>query len=150
MNLKLLRLLQTTVVTGIFLGWFGPSVSYGQITINWTKDYIRDANGTAIAVATPAPSDGDAADAPTGLDHTSVSDSSVTLTWIPSTATDKAGYRIYRGNLPVGTVGSSTVTFIDGTLQPGTTYIYRVAAFDGAGNQSAFSGSHTFTTSGVP
>ena len=132
-------------------------VSLSAQTIYWKMDHIRDANGVEIAVATPAPSDYTAPTAPTNLTNSTPSDSSVTLSWGESTDSESghsgmAGYRIYRFNVPVAIVGPTTLTFTDNTLQPGTTYVYKVAAFDKAGNQSSFTdgGTDSFTTSGVP
>jgi chitodextrinase len=48
-----------------------------------------------------------------------------------------AGYRIYRNNYMVDT--TSSPFFEDAGLLPGTTYNYRVSAYDYAGNESALS-----------
>jgi len=45
------------------------------------------------------------------------------------------GYKIYRNGSQVG--ASATTTYTDTTVQPGTTYSYRVSAYDAAGNNSA-------------
>lgn len=75
---------------------------------------------------------------PTGLGATPISQTQINLSWSGSTDTGGsglAGYRIYRGGTQVGT--SATTSYSDSGLAAGTTYLYRVAAYDGAGNVSA-------------
>jgi hypothetical protein len=68
----------------------------------------------------------------------------VTLAWTPSTD-DVAvtGYEIFRSSgwpTSFTSVGTSTTnSFTDAGLSPGTVYLYRVRAHDAAGNVSAFS-----------
>jgi fibronectin type 3 domain-containing protein len=59
-----------------------------------------------------------------------------------------AGYKVYRGNLPVVAVTGTSYTDTD--LQPNASYIYTVVAFDGAGNHSSPSNSISFTTAFPP
>jgi hypothetical protein len=60
-----------------------------------------------------------------------------------------AGYKVYRGSLPVKAVGGAG--FTDNDLQPNSAYIYSIVAFDNAGNHSASSGTLSFSTSdGTP
>ena len=60
----------------------------------------------------------------------------VDLTWNPSDSEDVIGYRIYRGadTDPIATVTGTTYTSTG--LDPETSYLYRVAAVDYAGNVS--------------
>ena len=91
-------------------------------------------------------SDTQAPTVPTGLSASAVTSSSITLSW--SASTDNVGvtgYEIFRSGTSVGTA-SVTTTFTDNQLAPGTTYLYSVAAFDGASNKSPQSGSVSATT----
>ncbi|HKU15736.1 MAG TPA: fibronectin type III domain-containing protein [Steroidobacteraceae bacterium] len=84
---------------------------------------------------------------PTGLSATAVSPTQINLSWSASTDTGGsgvAGYRIYRGGSQIGT--SATTSYSDPSLTNGTTYSYRVAAFDVAGNVSAQSSPASATT----
>lgn len=122
------------------------SAAFAQ-TIYWKKDYIRDASGAAIAVATPAPSDDDVPSTPGTPTQSSVTTSSVTISWSASTDTGGSslgGYIIYRGAVPVGAV--ETTNFTDLGLTANTGYAYKVVAFDNARNYSAASGVLNVTT----
>jgi chitodextrinase/regulation of enolase protein 1 (concanavalin A-like superfamily) len=88
---------------------------------------------------------------PQGLMVSGVTSNSVSLTWSASTDTGGAGlagYRVFRdgGTTPIATV--TTTSFTDNGLAAGTTYTYRVAAFDNASppNVSAAAGPVTATT----
>jgi len=87
----------------------------------------------AVAVSTL---DATAPSVPANLQATAVSTSRIDLTWTASTDNvGVAGYRVYRdGSLVASPAGTS---FSDTGLAAGTTYGYRVAAYDAAGNTSA-------------
>lgn len=73
---------------------------------------------------------------PTSLHTTSVSSTSVSLAWSPSTDNvGVTGYTVYRNGASLGTV--TATSFTDNTVSAGTTYTYTVDAFDAAGNHSA-------------
>jgi len=55
-----------------------------------------------------------------------------------------AGYEIYRDGALL--VSTTAITYVDGGLTAHTAYAYKVRAFDGAGNRSAFSNTVTVTT----
>jgi Fibronectin type III domain len=60
---------------------------------------------------------------------------SATLTWSASSDdVGVSGYRVYRDDVEIGT--TATAGYSDSGLDPGTTYSYRVAAYDAAGNLS--------------
>ena len=62
----------------------------------------------------------------------------VTVSWSPSTDNvGVAGYDVYRDGTKVGTVGGSTTSFPDTTVQASTPYSYTVDAFDAVPNTSA-------------
>jgi phosphatidylinositol-3-phosphatase len=72
---------------------------------------------------------------------------SVTVSWAPSTDNvGVAGYQIDRGGVNVGTVGGSTTSWTDGSVQASTPYSYTVAAFDAVPNFSNFSAPAPVTT----
>ncbi|MFD0678192.1 MULTISPECIES: immunoglobulin-like domain-containing protein [unclassified Paenibacillus] len=56
------------------------------------------------------------------------------LTWDTPNDNDLAGFRVYRDGTKIGTVVNATYT--DVVTQNGTTYSYKVTAFDNAGNES--------------
>jgi chitodextrinase len=76
---------------------------------------------------------------PTGLNATSVTSSSVDLSW--NAATDStgtlAGYTVYRNGTEIATTPAGTTTYDDTTVSPSTTYSYTVDAYDTSGNHSA-------------
>ncbi len=91
---------------------------------------------------------------PNILSATVASFSTIRLTWSPSTdigGSGLSGYKIERCNgasctrfSQVGVETSST--YSDTGLNPGTTYSYRVRAYDGVGNHSGYSQSFAATT----
>jgi chitodextrinase len=82
---------------------------------------------------------------PSGLTASVLSSSQVGLDWSPSSDNvGVAGYRIYRNDTKVGTaLGTS---YQDTGLKPGTSYRYRLIAYDAAGNASPASNEVTATT----
>lgn len=84
---------------------------------------------------------------PTGLSAIAVSGTQINLAWSASTDTGGsglAGYRIYRGGSLIGT--STTTSYSNSSLTNATTYTYKVAAYDVAGNPSAQSSPAGATT----
>ncbi|MCF7981088.1 MAG: right-handed parallel beta-helix repeat-containing protein, partial [Pseudomonadales bacterium] len=97
---------------------------------------------------TPPETDNTPPLAPTGLTSTNIGSTSIGLSW---TASQKAsdgdlasGYRIYRDDVSVATVNSTTYT--DSGLTPETEYIYSVFSYDNANNQSQTAAEAIFTT----
>ena len=89
---------------------------------------------------------------PAGLTATSVTSSSVALSWNASTggAGGVAGYTVYRNGTSLGTTSGRTTTYTDSTVQPSTTYSYTVDAVDAAGDHSAQSTALPVTTPAAP
>jgi fibronectin type III domain protein len=132
--------------------WLTWATSFeAQQTIYFKKDHIYDTSGRELATATPLPADQTAPTAPSSLAYSALNPRSVQLSWSASTdnpgGSGLAGYKIYRGPIPVGTVGPASLTFTDDALQPGTQYTYTAVALDNAQNHSGPSNSVTFTTS---
>ena len=139
------RLLAQCLLICIVSAFVVPSTLNAQ-TIYWKKDYIKDASGSTIAVATPQPTDTTAPDPPGTPSSTTTTSTSIALTW--STASGSpTGYVIYRGAVPVGAV--SGTTFTDVGLLPYTAYSYRIVAFDASHNYSTYSSTFNVTTSAI-
>lgn len=110
------------------------SFSYGEV-----EDYTVNITG--------ATGDTQAPTAPTGLTASSVTQTSLTLSWNASTDNvGVTGYDVYRGSTNIGTV-TATTTNVTG-LTANTAYSFRVKAKDAAGNESAFSNTVNVTTPG--
>ena len=97
---------------------------------------------TPVSVTTPllnttTPSDTTAPSVPTGLKATAVSPTQVNLTWNASTDNvGVKGYYVYLNN--VALITTTATSFQHTGLTPGTTYNYRVSAYDAVPNHSAW------------
>ena len=85
-----------------------------------------------VTVANPVPA------APTALTATAASGPQVNLAWADASS-DEAGFKIERSTndgafTEVATVGPNVTTYADTTVVSGSTYSYRVRAFNTAGN----------------
>ena len=138
----------------------GASQNYGFIivssgTVDGADIRSREASPLqrpALHVTYTLPSSGgdlEAPSVPTGLTATAQSASEVALIWPASTDNVAvAGYDVYRdGAMIITTV---TTGYTDTGLNPATTYIYAVSAFDAAGNTSNLSPLASATTFGPP
>jgi poly(3-hydroxybutyrate) depolymerase len=86
--------------------------------------------------------------APTGLQVTGVSNSSIALAW--NGVTGAAGYDVYRGGAKVNAALVGGTAYTDGGLAAGTSYSYTVKAVASSGAASAASVAVGGTTSGSP
>jgi YD repeat-containing protein len=108
---------------------------------------------SAIASATTA-ADGTPPTVPGGLTANAASGTQVNLSWSASTDTggsNLSGYKIERcqgsGCSSFAQIASTTSTsHSDSGLSSGATYLYRVRAYDGAGNHSGYSSTATAAT----
>jgi fibronectin type 3 domain-containing protein len=92
-----------------------------------------------VVTTVSEPADTQAPTAPAGLTATATSGRSVDLAWAESTDdVGVVGYEVYRDGARIATTGPVT-SYADGTVAPGATYTYVVAALDAAGNRSSFS-----------
>ena len=74
---------------------------------------------------------------PTHLRENGRTSNSITLDWsLPEAGASRQGFRIFRNNGLVGTVGANTTRFVDTGLAANTTFNYRVATFDQNGNEA--------------
>ncbi|MFC5287376.1 fibronectin type III domain-containing protein [Actinokineospora guangxiensis] len=115
----------------------------------------RDAAGNTSAASAPvtartaAAPDTQAPSAPSSLEVTGATQSSITLSWLPST--DDVGvtaYEVRSGGSAVASTSATTAT-VDG-LSPDTAYRYTVVAKDAAGNTSPASAEVTGRTAAAP
>jgi fibronectin type 3 domain-containing protein len=127
------------------------SYSYRVRATNATGD--SGYSNVATAATPAAPPAGLVA--PTGLTATAVSSSQVNLAW-QDNATNETGYRIETcatsgctGYWQIGQVGANVKTFSHTGLGPGSTYSYRVRAYNGSGN-SGYSNVVETSTPGPP
>lgn len=82
---------------------------------------------------------------PGNLVATAVAPNRINLAWTASTdMVGPVGYQVFSNNFQIATV--STNSYLDTTVQPKSTYAYRVIAFDASGNFSAASNNATVTT----
>jgi len=105
------------------------------------RDVAARLGGSTVDTTPPAP--------PSALTATP-GKGRVTLDWADNTESDLAGYRVYRrnknGTWPTSPLVSITSSaFTDTGLKNGTTYTYRVTAYDRNGNQSQPSGAVSAT-----
>ena len=118
----------------------GSTYGYRVSAYDWIGN--ESAKSTTLFVAT---ADASAPTAPANLQGTAVSTTRIDLAWTASTDNvGVAGYRIYRDAAVIGTTAGTS--FSDTALAEYTTYVYRVAAYDAGGNESALSSPLTATT----
>ncbi|WP_369147816.1 fibronectin type III domain-containing protein [Streptomyces sp. R44] len=102
-----------------------------------------------IAVTTKTTTD---TSAPSAVSNTSVavrrySASRLDITWGASSSSDVSGYQVFRNNVLIATVEEPLrKTYSDNGLTPSTSYTYRIAAVDSAGNVSALTSGRAGST----
>ena len=123
-----------------------------KVTVNGTSVNVTPINslGQAFDVVNYAftnDSESTPPTAPTNPEARAASGSQINLSWSASTDNTRVrGYGIYRNGVLVNTVGSATFSYSDKNLDPSTTYVYRVDAFDPSGNHSGLSAPRSATT----
>jgi chitodextrinase len=119
--------------------WFNPrtgvATAAGTTTGGASRSFTApDTNDWVLHISKPA--DSEAPSVPTNVQAIAQSASSVQVTWTASTDNiGVTGYKVYRNGMQAGT--SATTSYTDTGLSAGTTYSYRVSAYDAAGNESA-------------
>ena len=97
----------------------------------------------------PVQKSGKTFEAPTGLTSTAQTDSTISLSWIaPVTNETIVSYKIYRNGLLAGS--STTISYIDTGLVPGTSYTYRVSAISDRQIEGELSVELIAITTGIP
>jgi chitodextrinase len=100
-----------------------------------------------VSATTPPGPDVTPPSVPANLQGTAVSGTQVNLSWGASTdigGSGLAGYELFRNNALL--VSPSGTSHADTGASVATTYAYKVRAYDGAGNRSAFSNEISVTT----
>lgn len=85
---------------------------------------------------------------PSGL-TASLQRKQISVSWMPSTDNIAvAGYKIFRNDILIATTASTSYSDPTINLPSGTTYTYKVLAFDAAKNESSMSGASNSVTYG--
>ena len=125
-----------------------PSTTYSYTVAAFDAAGNPSAQSTPLSATTLSAADTTAPSAPAGLTAAAVSSSQINLAWTASTDNvGVAGYKVYRNGVQIAT---TTATSYSSTgLTASTTYSYKVAAFDAAGNTSAQSATVSATTPAI-
>ena len=108
-------------------------------------DAAGNYSSRSTAASATTLSDTVAPSVPQNITASSNSQTAISLSWSASTDdAGVAGYRITRNGAQVGTTGATG--YADSGLSAGTAYTYQIAAYDAAGNVSAFSPAITAST----
>jgi len=104
-------------------------------------------SNTAAATTQPTPA------APSNLTAAAVSSSAINLAWTDN-ATNEGGFKVERSTngvnfTQIASLAANVVSYSNTGLAAGTTYTYRVRAYEGP-NHSAFSNTASATTQGAP
>jgi chitodextrinase len=130
--------LATTTTTSFSHTGLTPGVTYNYRVSAYDAVPNHSAwTATPVAVTTPAAPDTQAPAVPTGLTGTAVSSSQINLSW--NAATDNVGvtgYSVYLNDTLL--TRTTTTSFQHTGLSAGTTYNYRVSAYDAVPNHSAW------------
>jgi hypothetical protein len=118
----------------------------------WYLDDLKIVYGEGDLIGLDGTGDPTPPSTPTNLTATAVSSSQINLSWTSSTDNvGVTGYKIYRcfgsGCTPsTELTTTASASYSDTGLTANTTYVYRVAAYDAAGNVSGQSSSASATT----
>jgi len=111
-----------------------PATNYSYTVA--AADAAGNTSAQSTALATSTTPDTTAPSVPAGLTVGTRNLTSIQFTWTASTDNVAVTvYNVYRGGTLIGT--STTPTYTDNALTPGTNYSYTVSAGDAAGNFSA-------------
>jgi hypothetical protein len=124
---------------------------YSNHTMTWGSTYsgMQHYAVTIVQLQAAAP----VPNAPTGLTATAVSQHQINLAWTDN-ATNESGFKIERSPFAPGswtqiaTVGANVTTYPNTGLASGTTYYYRVRAWNAAGDSGYSNEAHATTSAG--
>lgn len=131
-------------IDGLVLGNPQPDRSYDLAFDDVVADdaWVEDGSGGTVDEQAPS--------TPANLRTTFVASGEVDLDWRPSSDdVGVAGYTVYRDGSSIDTVPASRSAYRDTGVEPATTYVYAVDAFDEAGNHSEQSAAPSVTTPAV-
>jgi fibronectin type 3 domain-containing protein len=120
----------------------GAPYYYVVSAVNGSGEGANSAQASATTIGAPA--------APTALNATAASSSQINLTWTDNAATE-TGFKIERSTdnatfTQIATVGANVTSYANSGLSSGTTYHYRIRAYDSCGNNSAYSATDSAIT----
>ena len=134
---------------------------YNDASVSPSTTYtyrVRAYNGSgdstySNSVTVTTGSAGQGPTAPSNLTATGISDTQINLSWTDNSS-DETGFKIERqtggGSFSqIATVGTNVTTYNNTGLTPGTTYSYRVRAYNGSGD-SAYSNTISASTPQLP
>jgi len=134
----------TPVVTVQRSDWTDPATEFGKRYVYQVRNIVklaggREAESEPSEEAVIAPEDLFPPPVPTGL-AASVAPNSIELSWVPDTAANLAGYRVYRsaagGAMDKIADVSVLPAYSDRAAEHGRTYRYAVSAVSKAGHES--------------
>jgi len=141
----------TERATGILTNFYQdtgltPNTTYAYTVSAYDQAGNNSAQSASVNATTSTSPDTSPPSVPTNLQASSITSTSVTISWTASTDNfGVTGYKVFRNGTQVATVTSGT-SYPDTSLTPNTTYAYTVNAYDQAGNNSAQSASVNATT----
>lgn len=134
----------STTLTSYTVGGLACGTSYTLAIDSFDAAGNRSARASVVATTSACAVDTTTPTAPTNLTASAITQTSVSLTWTPSTDNiGVVGYGLYRGGVRISETSRATGLF-DG-LSCGTTYTLGVDAVDAAGNRSSVSTVRTTT-----
>ncbi len=137
----------TRFLPGREVAVFTTTFSGGSIT--WSLTGRTATAGSTNTACTARRLDSQPPTAPSNLQVSTQSSTSITLNWNASTDNfDGIRYEIFRDNLIIA--ATNNTSFTDTTVTSGQSYSYTVRARDGGVNYSAFSNAVTGTATGTP
>ena len=125
-------LLVVLLIVGICI--IGGGIVAAYATLGGGSAYVPQA--TPSPRTTPIPTSQVPPIAPSNLAADTVSQRQVVLRWFDN-SNNEEGFRIYRENSLVATVGTNITTYQDTGLEPATTYHYSVKSYNQAGESGA-------------
>ena len=128
------------------VSWDTTTVTNGSYTLTAVaRDAAGNSNSNSITVTVSNLSDVLPPTVPNNLTATAVSTSQINLSWNASSDdTAVTGYRVYRDGTQIATTAATT--YSNSGLAAATSYSYKIAAYDAAGNVSAQTSAVTATT----
>lgn len=104
-------------------------------------------NTLATSLTVSKPPDTQAPSVPSGLNASAINATRVNLSWTASTDdVGVAGYWVSRNGVAIAKLVGTPLSYSDTNVAPSTAYSYSVAAYDVAGNSSAYSTAVSVTT----